>query len=99
MKRGRPGTHGFDVIFGNETLGFILLVGSSLSLGLPPAVVVVLVKEVQQISLSDGQLALGRGRIVVNRPVYAQESHIDADDNERRVIVGAGGLPGQRRGW
>lgn len=93
------GLYLFNVIVWDQAGGLIFVVGAGLLLGLPPAIVVVLLEDVQQVARGDGELGILLGRVVVDGPVDPQEAHFafvgsvkHSSTLEMRVLIRRGGM-------
>jgi hypothetical protein len=76
MRVGALEIYLLNVIIGHEAYWFVVIVGTGFLLGLPPAVIVVVVEDVEQVAFIDGQFALRLRRVVVDGPVHAPKPHV-----------------------
>lgn len=69
------GRYLFNIVVWDQAGGLIFVVRAGLLLGSPPAIVVVLLEDIQQVASRDGELGILFGSVVVDGPVYPQEAH------------------------
>lgn len=73
--QSRP-THLFNIVVRHEACRLVLIVSAGLLLCFPPAIVAILVEDVEQIAVVDCELALGLRRVVIDGPVHPQKPHV-----------------------